>query len=54
MMRYNPVLAPVRVTEVVMVHPQAGVATLEVVTAATSLSRLACMVSVMNVRFRAS
>ena len=54
MMTCNSVHALVQVTEVVTVHPQAGGATAEVTTVATSLSCLACTVSIMNVSFRAS
>lgn len=53
-MTYNSVLAPVQVTERVMVHPQAAVVTAEAVIVATSLSYLASITSMMNVSDRAS
>lgn len=53
-MTYNSVLAPVQVTEMVMVQPQAAVVTAEAVIVSTSLSYLASITSIMNVSDRAS
>lgn len=47
-------LAPVQVTEMVMVQPQAAVVTAEAVIVSTSLSYLASITSIMNVSDRAS